>query len=111
MAHTNPNQPPKELRLPLIGFLPNKLRNHFIALAGEFVGTFMFLFFAFSGTQVANAAAAGGGTGGGSLSQVPNASTLLYISLAFGFSLAVNAWVFFRISGGEYSNPTGQGGS
>lgn len=25
---------------------------------------------------------------------------LLYISLSFGISLAVNAWVFFRISGG-----------
>lgn len=97
----NSDSEPKELRLPLIGFLPNKLRNHFIALIGEFVGTFMFLFFAFSGTQVANAAAAGAGGSNGSLPQTPNASTLLYISLVFGFSLVVNAWVFFRISGGQ----------
>ena len=69
----------------------------------RFVGTFMFLFLAFSGTSVANAGAPPpDGTDAG-LTQVPNASTLLYISLAFGFSLAVNAWIFFRISGGEYS--------
>lgn len=57
---------------------------------GEFVGTFLFLFFAFAGTQVANDFA-------------PSAAALLYISLAFGFSLAVNAWVFFRISGGLFN--------
>ena len=89
-----------ELRVPFLGFLPNKIRNHFIAMVGEFIGTFLFLFFAFTATQVANASVAGANTSGSSLSQVPNASTLLYISLAFGFSLAVNAWVFFRISGG-----------
>nr|POE62505.1 aquaporin-like protein 2 [Quercus suber] len=95
----NPETGNREHRLPFIGFLPNKIRNHFVAMMGEFAGTFLFLYFAFSATQVANAAAAGADTENGSLSQVPNASTLLYISLAFGFSLAVNAWVFFRISG------------
>jgi len=92
-----------ELRIPFIGFLPNKVRNHFVAMVGEFIGTFLFLFFAFSATQVANAAAAGAGTQNGSLTQIPNTSVLLYISLAFGFSLAVNAWVFFRISGGLFN--------
>lgn len=77
---------------------------------GEFIGTFLFLFFAFSATQVANAAAAGVGTQDGSLTSVPNTSVLLYISLAFGFSLAVNAWVFFRISGGEHIFPAGHHG-
>nr|POE89910.1 aquaporin-1 [Quercus suber] len=99
----NPETGNREHRLPFIGFLPNKIRNHFIAMMGEFAGTFLFLYFAFSATQVANAAAAGADTQDGSLSQVPNASTLLYISLAFGFSLAVNAWVFFRISGGLFN--------
>lgn len=28
---------------------------------------------------------------------------LLFIALAFGFSLAVNAWTFFRISGGLFN--------
>ncbi len=40
--------------------------------------------------------------------QQKNPSQLLYISLAFGFSLAVNAWVFFRISGGLF-NPAVSG--
>jgi aquaporin related protein len=97
-----------EKRIPGIGFLPNKVRNHFIAMVGEFCGTFLFLFFAFAGTQVANTAAAAN-TGfnaqnsSGSLSQAPNAPVLLYISLVFGFSLAVNVWIFFRISGGRFN--------
>lgn len=97
-------------RIPGLGFLPNRARNHLIALVGEFIGTFMFLFFAFAATQVANAAAAaatGGNSGAGgednSLASAPNAGTLLYIALAFGFSLAVNAWVFFRITGGLFN--------
>lgn len=58
---------------------------------GEFVGTFLFLFFGFAGAQVAN-------TAGGDPT-----SRLLYTSLAFGFSLAVNVWVFYRISGGLFN--------
>lgn len=67
----------------------------------EFTGTVLFLFFAFSGTQVAL------------LSQAPDIqnvvgtvsdpSQLMFIALSFGFSLAVNAWVFFRISGGLFN--------
>jgi len=70
-------------------------RSHFVGFLGEFVGTFLFLFFAFAGTQVANMLA--------SLGEGPNVGALLYISLAFGFSLAVNVWVFFRISGGLFN--------
>jgi len=81
----------------------------------RFVGTFLFLFFAFSATQVANAASAGeagggstssaatGGSGDGGITQAPNTASLSYIALAFGFSLAVNAWVFFRVSGGLFN--------
>ena len=39
--------------------------------------------------------------------QQKNPSQLLYISLSFGFSLAVNAWVFFRISGGLFNPAVG----
>ncbi|KAK5163350.1 Aquaporin-1 [Saxophila tyrrhenica] len=105
----NDNADKKQHKLPFIGFLPNRLRNHFIAMVGEFVGTFLFLFFAFAATQVANSAAAAvtdsnaDSDGATSLAQVPNAPVLLYIALAFGFSLAVNAWVFFRISGGLFN--------
>ena len=76
----------------------------FVATLGEFVGTFMFLFFAFAGTQVANvnaAKAAGTSTSGGATGFNPE--VLLYIALVFGFSLMVNVWIFFRISGGLFN--------
>lgn len=94
----------------LVSAIPNKIRNHFVAAIGEFVGTFLFLFFAFSATQVANTALKGknaaqqqsqAADSQHAIADIPDTPTLLYIALAFGFSLAVNAWVFFRISGGE----------
>lgn len=88
-------------RVPLIGFMPDSVRNHFVAVCGEFTGTVLFLFFAFSGTQVANTQTQG--QGGTTITAPPNPAQLLYISLTFGFSLAVNAWVFFRISGGLFN--------
>ncbi|KAF2117967.1 aquaporin-like protein [Lophiotrema nucula] len=83
-------------------------RNELVAAAAEFAGTFMFLFFAFGGTQVANTAAiasdaATAGQSNGSITQAPNTSVLLFIALSFGFSLMVNVWVFFRVSGGLFN--------
>ncbi|KAL9581713.1 MAG: hypothetical protein Q9212_003733 [Teloschistes hypoglaucus] len=49
----------KNNRLPLLDWLPDHARNHFVAMSGEFAGTFLFLFFAFAGTQVANTKAPG----------------------------------------------------
>lgn len=37
-----------------------------------------------------------------------NTSILLYSALCFGFSLAVNAWVFFRVSGGLFNPAVGE---
>jgi len=34
---------------------------------------------------------------------VPTVGFLLYVALAFGFSLAVNVWIFYRISGGIFN--------
>lgn len=88
-----------------LAFIPggpeSAIRNHFIAMCGEFAGTFLFLFFAFTGTQVANSQTQG--TTSTTIAQGSNPAQLLYISLCFGFSLAVNAWVFFRISGGLFN--------
>ncbi|MCJ1423585.1 hypothetical protein MMC29_001469 [Sticta canariensis] len=67
--------------------------GHIVAMSGEFVGTTMFLFFAFGGTQIANTIDP----------NIPNLGQLMYISLSFGFSLAVTAWVFYRISGGLFN--------
>src|SRR3954467_7217667 len=77
----------------------------FVAFVGEFVGTTMFLFFAFSGTQVANigsnAASSENTTTGEAVGFSP--IVLLYIAIVFAFSLMVNVWVFFRISGGLFN--------
>ncbi|KAL9622677.1 MAG: hypothetical protein Q9160_002987 [Pyrenula sp. 1 TL-2023] len=70
-------------------------RAHIVAMTGEFVGTFLFLYFAFGGTQAAAMATTP------SDQQTPQ--RLLYISLSFGMSLAVSAWAFYRISGGLFN--------
>lgn len=92
------SEAPEPKPLPAVHRLPQKIRNEFVAFLGEFVGTFLFLFFAFAGTQVANTIAKVNPLAGQS-----QASVLLYIALSFGFSLAVNVWVFFRISGGLFN--------
>ena len=66
-------------------------------MLGEFIGTFLFLFFAFAATQIAN------NTNSGIATTSSDVSRVLYIALGFGFSLAVNAWTFFRISGGLFN--------
>lgn len=91
----------EELRLPLVHRIPDAIRNHFIAMCGEFVGTLLFLFFALSGTQVANSVVSSAGLTVAETGSNP--PQLQYIALCFGFSLAVNAWVFFRISGGLFN--------
>ncbi|KAK7748742.1 Aquaporin-1 [Cytospora paraplurivora] len=74
-----------------------KTRAHIAAAISEFVGTFLFLLFALGATHVINTATAANPTGNA------DASKLLYISLAFGLSLAVNAWAFQRIEGGLFN--------
>lgn len=88
-------------RLPFLSKLPKSFRGNFVAMCGEFAGTFLFLFFAFSGTQVANTQVQDPSPTKIEPSSDP--AQLLYISLCFGFSLAINAWVFFRISGGLFN--------
>jgi aquaporin related protein len=79
-----------------------------IAMIGEYVGTVLFMIFALGGTNVALTPATtitGSTTTGQDDSAVStvNTSNLLYIALSFGFSLAVNAWIFFRVSGGLFN--------
>ncbi|QDS68066.1 hypothetical protein FKW77_009854 [Venturia effusa] len=94
-ARTSEAPPPRPLKL--AHWLPPKIRNEVVAFLGELVGTFLFLFFAFAGTQCANF------VGTRDIDPVPTVGVLLYIALAFGFSLAVTVWVFFRISGGLFN--------
>ena len=67
------------------------------------MGTTMFLFFAFAGTQVANIRSgdSANSTSGGATGFNPE--VLLYISLSFAFSLMVNVWCYYRISGGLFN--------
>lgn len=77
--------------------LTDNARHLLIAFLGELIGTFLFLFFAFAGTQVANNLRNLYGP------RHMDIASLLYISLVFAFSLTVNVWVFFRISGGLFN--------
>lgn len=99
---------PESRRGNRLAWMSDTVRNHVIAVVGEFVGTTFFLFFALAAAQTANAKpdnlpAAGAVSMPGSLSLLQ----ILYISFGFGLSLAVNAWVFFRISGGMFNPAVG----
>ncbi|KAK5171333.1 uncharacterized protein LTR77_004477 [Saxophila tyrrhenica] len=97
-------EPDEIMRLPFSSWMHGTVKNHFIAVLGEFVGTTMFLFFAFAGTLVANIGATE------SASQTTTNAAVgfspivnLYVAVAFGFSLMVNVWIFFRVSGGLFN--------
>ena len=97
------------LRIPWTQWMHSSVKNHFVATMGEFIGTTLFLFFAFAGTEVANIQSKANPSTGSDSNTTTGAATgfnvgvLLYISLIFGFSLMVNVWVFFRISGGLFN--------
>lgn len=86
-------------RVPFLSFLPLNIKNHFVAMMAEFAGTFMFLLFALGGTNVVNTAPKQGQPD----NLAADSAKLLFISLCFGMSLMVNAWVFFRVSGGLFN--------
>ncbi|RKF64372.1 Aquaporin-1 [Golovinomyces cichoracearum] len=93
-----------EMGLTWVHLMNSSLKNHIVAFLGEFVGTTMFLFFAFAGAQVANI----GVNAEAQSSDFDGTPTFdiavyLYISFIFGFSLLVNVWVFYRISGALFN--------
>ncbi|KAG9245947.1 aquaporin-like protein [Calycina marina] len=87
--------------------LPPSARGHVVASIGELIGTTSFLFLGFAGVHVAEITSkpiAATATGKEDSTVVGlTSSALLYIALAMGFSLMVNAWIFFRISGGLFN--------
>lgn len=81
--------------------LSETVYNALIAVLAEFIGTTFFLFFALAGCQVANTSFVSSTTAAGtaaSASTSISSANLLYRALSVSFSLAVNAWVFFRIT-------------
>ncbi|KAF2691078.1 aquaporin-like protein [Lentithecium fluviatile CBS 122367] len=82
--------------------VPMTVRNHIIAMLSEFVGTFLFIFVGLGGNSVVNNTAAQQlQPAGGNLSADP--SKILFTAIAWGMSVIVNAWAFFRVSGGLFN--------
>ena len=75
-------------------------QGHMVAMTGEFVGTFMFLYFAFAGAQVAGLTSAGAK---GSEAGPKPTIEVWYVCVTFGLSLLAAVWVFYRISGGLFN--------
>jgi aquaporin related protein len=65
----------------------------------------MFLFIAFTGTHIANLPGAKPVIANAAGADAPfvDTSNLLFIACAFGFGLAINAWIFFRVSGAVFN--------
>jgi aquaporin related protein len=94
--------------VPFLGTLPECLRINAVTLLAEFVGTFLFLFFAFVGSQLATNAARPSTeeamkNGGLALGKISDSTRVTLVALAFGISLMANAWAFGRISGGLFN--------
>lgn len=85
---------------PMAQRIPPNLRNTMVIVSGEFCGTFMFLFLAFVGTQTAV-------NNNDPLNPDSKAPllpmSLFYIAASFGAALAVNVWVFYRVTGGMFN--------
>lgn len=84
-----------------ISWMSDGLRHHAVAMLGEFVGTFLFLFFGLVAAQTAN-------NKPDTLLRInsltdPSLLQLIYISMGFGISLAANVFLFYRISGGMFN--------
>ena len=82
---------------------PNGLRKELTVALGEFVGTFLFLFFAFAGTQIAVEAATVNPFTPADVAKPPEVQKLIYISLVFATSLGVNVAIFADVSGGMFN--------
>ncbi|KAF2993171.1 hypothetical protein E8E13_000631 [Curvularia kusanoi] len=76
-----------------------ELQKHLIPASGEFFGSLLFLHFAYS-CQIMLRTENNNLSSNGSFS---NALVSINTSLAYGFSLLVNVWAFYRISGGLFN--------
>ena len=78
-------------------------QGHVIAATGEFVGTFMFLYFSFACQTMLVTQAGEKSVVNGLASSQQN----IFTALVYGLSLLVNAWAFYRISGGLFNPAVG----
>ncbi|KAL7929758.1 aquaporin-like protein [Trichoderma chlorosporum] len=77
---------------------PDSIRNEIVVIFGEFCGTFMFLLMSFIGTQ---AAIDNNSPGNPTAPLFPY--SLMYVAASFGTALAVNVWIFYRVTGGMFN--------
>lgn len=89
-TNTNDNPPPR-------AGLFATLNDDAQAALLEFVGTTVFLMLAFGGIQATVSEQGSLGTNGLGVDRV------MYISLSFGLSLLISAWLFFRVTGGLFN--------
>jgi aquaporin related protein len=75
------------------------IQAHLVAASGEFVGTFMFLYFAFACQVMLHTQSGDRSEENGGFDSQQN----IHTALVYGFSLLVNVWAFFRISGGLFN--------
>ncbi|KAF2648269.1 aquaporin [Lophiostoma macrostomum CBS 122681] len=75
------------------------LTAHIVAATSEFVGTFFFLYFSFMCQVMLHTQSSETSTQNGGTSSQQN----IFTALIYGFSLLVNAWAFYRISGGLFN--------
>ncbi|KAI5796229.1 aquaporin 1 [Peziza echinospora] len=86
------------------GWKNSVMKNYGVAAIGEFLGTFLFLFFAFAGTQCVKLAYDPlKENQNDPASAFATAGLLIYVAMCFGVSLAVNVWIFYRVSGGIFN--------
>ncbi|KAM5355284.1 hypothetical protein ACJ41O_001930 [Fusarium nematophilum] len=78
--------------------LPSRARNACIIVLGEFCGTFMFLLLSYIGAQTALAT-----NDPLDPSSPLQAFSLMYIAASFGTALAINVWIFYRVTGGMFN--------
>ena len=74
------------------------VRTPLVVVCGEFAGTFLFLFLAFIGAQSAIDT-----NNFDDLKAPLGPASLMYIASAFGASLTINVWIFYRVSGGMFN--------
>ncbi|KAF9872319.1 MIP family channel protein [Colletotrichum karsti] len=92
---TTTNDGDNDSSLPMLS-IADTTRNKLVSALGEFIGTFLFLFFSFAGTQIATSPGASAGV-------EPNLTVIIFIALCFGVSLTANVWAFYRVSGGLFN--------
>ncbi|KAK1251575.1 hypothetical protein MKX07_007054 [Trichoderma sp. CBMAI-0711] len=80
-------------------FHPTPMQKHLIAAVGEFVGTFFFLWFGYAGSMQYTKLATLSPASSGDMDD----TTVFFLAFVYSFSLLVNVWAFYRISGGLFN--------